>query len=317
MKDELFDLFARHAVGPFLLQSQMLVALLAADGALHEWNPAFGLVKASLPDAEHLQDFLAPAEHANFVRLLHTTVETQNNKRSEFQIFTGKISRGYTCLLVSIPNQKFLFVAEPVLETQSEETARLTNELKAAHHALIRKQVGLESVMAQAQEVISTDQLTFLANQRKIVGDLQRQVNSCDSSHKPLSILMLDIDHFKIINDTYGHIAGDHVLRTLSNLLRNSLRQNDVIGRYGGEEFLVLLPDTPLEAAMLTAERLLMVARSMVAELSDQVMRATISIGIAQYQVGETWKEFLERADKALYVSKHNGRDRWSVSKGK
>ncbi len=316
-ENELFDLFAQHAVTPLLLQSQLLVALLTADGALLEWNPAFGLVKASLPDAEHLQDFLSPAACANFVRLLHTTADGNDNGRSEFQIFTGKISRGHICLLISIPNQKILLVAEPILETQSEEAARLTHELNAARQALIRKQVGLESVMAQAQEIISTDQLTFLANQRKIVGDLQRQVTACDSSHKPLSILMLDIDHFKLINDTYGHIAGDHVLRTLSNLLRNSLRQNDVIGRYGGEEFLVLLPDTRLEAAMLTAERLLMVARNMTAKLSDQVMRATISIGIAEYQVGETWKEFLERADKALYESKHTGRNRWSVAQVK
>ena len=315
MKDDLFDLFAKHAVSPWLLHTKTLIALLAADGALLEWNLAFGLVKDPLPEAEHLQDFLAPAERADFVRWLHhAATNHKNDGHSKFQILTGKIQQGYQCLLIPIPGENFLFVAEPALETQTEEIARLTAELGAAKHALARKQAGLETVMAQAQEIISIDQLTFLSNQRKIVGDLQRQVISCDSSHKPLTIFMLDIDHFKMINDTYGHIAGDHVLRTLSNLLRNSLRQNDVIGRYGGEEFLILLPDTPLDAAMLTAERLLTVARNMVAELSDQVMRATVSIGIAQYQAGETWKEFLERADKALYESKRNGRDRWSAA---
>ena len=317
MKNTIFDLFARHAVAPLLLHTKTLVALLAADGALLEWNPAFGQVKESLPEAKHLQDFLALAARADFVRLLHATAQKLNEGRGELPILTGKDFRNYACLLIPVPSGNFLWLAEPIIETQSEEVARLTNELSAAKHSLALKQAGLDSVMAQAQEIINTDQLTFLANQRKIVGDLQRSVISYDVSQKPLTIFMLDIDRFKGINDTYGHMAGDHVLRTLSNLLRNSLRQADVIGRYGGEEFLILLPDTSLESAIPTAERLLNVARNMTAEVANQVIRATVSIGMAEYQPGETWKEFLDRADQALYESKRNGRNRWSAAQMK
>ena len=314
MDGDLFDLFSRHGVAPLLLQTKNLVVLIEADGALLEWNPAFGQAKESMPEAGHVQDFLSCAQQADFVRVLQTTAEKKDCGKISLEISTGKIYRAYECLLIPIPDGNFLFVAEPASKTQSEEIARLTRDLNTAKRALEIKQAGLESILVQAQEIAHTDPLTLLSNQRKILGDLQHKVVLSNNSLKPLTIFMLDVDHLKLINDTYGHIAGDHVLRTLANRLGDSLRQTDVIGRYGGEEFLILLPGTPLEYAIPTAERLLNMARNMAVEVADQIVRATISVGIAHYRRGEPWREFLERADKALGEAKNSGCDRWAVS---
>lgn len=315
MNDDLYDLFARYGVAPLLLHTKTLIALIETDGALLEWNPAFGRMKELLPAVDHMRGFLAASGQVRFAKLLKTALEKMEPRPINLEMPPGETSRSYDCLLIPIPDGNLLFVAEPALKAQGEEVAQLARDLRAAKRDLRVKQAGLESVLVQAQEIAHVDQLTFLSNQRKIIGDLQRKVTLSNNARKPLTIFMLDIDHFKLINDTYGHMAGDHVLRTLANRLRDSLRQTDVIGRYGGEEFLILLPGTPLESATPTADRLLNMTRNLSIEVADQIVRATVSIGIAQYQRGETWKECLERADKALYESKRNGRDRWSISK--
>jgi len=128
----------------------------------------------------------------------------------------------------------------------------------------------------------------------------------------PLTISMLDIDHFKKINDTYGHTVGDEVLRSLASELRNHIRYPDTIGRYGGEEFLIVLPHSTLKAATEQAERLCKHVRSSLIKSGDQEIAVTVSIGIAQYQIhNEDWETLLNRADAALYKAKHNGRDQW------
>lgn len=308
-------LFGQHIARALLEHTRDRVALLQEDGTLLEWNPAFGVMKDSRPQAVRLQDFVAASSQAAFTRLLQTAQEKDAPRKASLELLVGKQHRAHDCLLIPIPEDgNFLFMAEPASHAASDEVARLTRDLRATKRALRVKQTGLESVLAQAQEIAHIDQLTFLANQRKIVGDLQRKVTQSVNSRKPLTIFMLDIDHFKRINDTYGHLAGDEVLRMLANRLRDSMRQSDVIGRYGGEEFLILLPGTLLESAIPLAERLLKMVRTIAIEVGEQAVRVNVSIGIAQYMRGENWRDFLERADKALYQSKKNGRDRWTAS---
>ena len=174
------------------------------------------------------------------------------------------------------------------------------------------KETELKAVIAQADEVSHTDALTFLPNRKQIIGDLQREVIFSDRYGTPFSISMLDIDYFKRINDTYGHIVGDDVLRSLAGELRNRIRYPDSIGRYGGEEFLIVLPHSPLKAAMEQAERLCKHTRSLLIKSGEQEIAVTVSIGIAQYRIhNEDWETLLNRADAALYKAKHNGRDQW------
>ena len=321
--NDLALLLTHFGIGPLLSYTKTMIVLVQPDGTLLERNPAFGQFKESVPAATTLQDLLSASSRPLYDELLQAALSAKDARRGMLELLTGDEYGVCDCLLIPLPDGNFLFLAEPrprpteepVSKPRSDRLAKLTRDLKETRRALRVKQTGLEAVLAQVDEIAHTDQLTFLSNQRKIVGDLQRMVTQTNRSRKPLSIFMLDIDRFKAINDTYGHIVGDQVLRRLAGELRDGIRRSDRIGRYGGEEFLILLPATPLEAAIPMAERLLDQARKLVIETDGQTVRLTVSIGIALYYRGETWKELLARADKAMYQSKHEGRDRWSVSK--
>lgn len=196
-----------------------------------------------------------------------------------------------------------------------EDFQQMEAELQKAKRALEIKEIELKAVLAQAHEIRDTDVLTFLPNRRKIIVDLQEEVIRSTRYGTPLSVSLLDIDHFKSVNDTYGHTTGDEVLRTISARLREQIRHPDTIGRYGGEEFLIVLPNSEAKAAVEQASRLCQHVRGLQVSSNDHVLSITISIGIAQYKIGrETWEQLLHRADMALYQAKSNGRDGWAES---
>ncbi|HEY3312143.1 MAG TPA: GGDEF domain-containing protein [Anaerolineales bacterium] len=309
---DLESLFKQIGLSGFPGYTQTMLVLLDAQGALLEWNNAFDHLKSSLPSVTALQDFLTEASRS----LYCVTLDSKVTRQVQLRLLAEAGGAELRCLFAPLPGGQTLFCAEPIHLPVDQQLAHLTDELLKARRALKIKDVELESVLAQADEVSHTDSLTFLPNRRRIIADLQRDVFSCDRYHKPLSIFMVDIDLFKRINDTYGHAAGDQVLRALSAEMVSSIRQIDKLGRYGGEEFLFILPSTAKKSAVRMAERLLDVVRALEINLEgEQVIRVTISIGIAQYHIGkESWEELLKRADQALYESKENGRDRWSVS---
>ena len=188
-------------------------------------------------------------------------------------------------------------------------------ELQKAKRAIEIKEIELKAVLAQAHEIRDTDVLTFLPNRRKIIVNLQEEVIRSTRYGTPLSISLLDIDHFKSVNDTYGHTTGDETLRTVSARLREQIRHPDTIGRYGGEEFLIVLPNSEAKAAVEQATRLCNHVRRLQMSANDHVLSITISIGIAQYKIGnENWDQLLHRADMAMYAAKNNGRDGWAVA---
>lgn len=156
------------------------------------------------------------------------------------------------------------------------------------------------------------DGLTGLYNRRWIDEALPRFVTRYGRSGHPLSVLMIDVDHFRTFNNTYGHAIGDKVLTTVARVLRENLRPTDLVARYGGEEFLVILPDTNVEAGRQCAER---VRTSVAAErLEDVDTRITISLGGACLKESELMASLLARADEALYASKDSGRDKVTYS---
>jgi diguanylate cyclase (GGDEF)-like protein len=316
--NDLALLLTAHGIRPLLSYTRTMIALVRPDGVLLERNPAFAEFEQRAPAPVALQDLLLAASRPLFDQALRTAFSANEARRDTLELVAGNEHRVCDCLIVPLPDGNFLFLAEtperPGTKPHSDQVAKLTRDLQETRRALHVKQTGLEAVLAQVDEIAHTDQLTFLSNQRKIVGDLQRMVTSTQRSRRPLAIFMLDIDRFKPINDTYGHIVGDQVLRKLAGELRDGIRRSDRIGRCGGEEFLILLPATPLDAAIQMAERLLNQARNLVVEADGRAVRLTVSIGIAQYARSETWKEFLARADKAMYQSKNGGRDRWSVA---
>jgi diguanylate cyclase (GGDEF)-like protein len=305
-------LFARYGIESFLESTSLFVALLEKNGEMLSWNPAFDSIKKTLPDKTYLKDFLASSSLNAFeVFFLEAKRERARSQGKLDFVYEGR-NNSLACLFVPLPGERVLFIAEPVPANTVDEVAA---ELQTTKERLQRKETELKAVIAQANEVSHTDSLTFLPNRRQIIGDLQREVSFSDHYGTPLAISLLDIDHFKSINDTYGHITGDQVLRKLSDELRQHIRHPDTIGRYGGEEFLVILPHSTVIAATEQAERLCKYVRSLVIVEGEHNISLTISMGVAQFKIHrEDWQTFLNRADKALYQAKNNGRDQWVVA---
>jgi diguanylate cyclase (GGDEF)-like protein len=151
-----------------------------------------------------------------------------------------------------------------------------------------------------------TDALTGLANRRALEERLQLVTAQASRSGAPITVAMIDLDHFKDFNDRFGHQSGDELLRLLSDSLSARLRAQDLLARYGGEEFCVVLPDTDLLAARVVLEEL----RSRAPTVEVDGRAPTISVGIAEWRPGESTDALLQRADQALYAAKEQGRDR-------
>ncbi len=154
------------------------------------------------------------------------------------------------------------------------------------------------------------DGLTGVYNRRYLEEAIAKEFNRAQRYNGIMSLVMLDIDHFKIINDTYGHLAGDEVLRTVAKCLDDIARQTDTLGRYGGEEFGVLLPETTLDSARLFAERVRSKVEGILVSYGESSIQATTSIGIAEFHDKMVrYEEIIKQADDALYQAKNAGRN--------
>lgn len=191
------------------------------------------------------------------------------------------------------------------------QTMTLAAELQRTQAALNQQQAALE----QARREATHDPLAGLANRRALDTALAERI----LAGRPFVLLLVDIDHFKRINDTYGHPTGDHVLRELARLLARRVRDSDTVARFGGEEFAMLLPDTTLSKGERIAEKVrTAVERHALRRNTDpeRTIHITASVGVAEYQPGERTSDLLDRADVALYRAKHNGRNRVEMATG-
>ena len=324
--NELVQVVSQYGLDSLLDYVHALILLVESDGRLIAWNRAFGLIRNSFPQAIMLGEFLPADEREELLRRLVVsnqmgdsstwTVEVLINEDGDRAFFNG--------LLVPLPDERVLFVAERISTDPafSETIERLNRRVKLfrieSEHAkklALNKHTELEAVIAQAQEVSNIDSLTFLPNRRQIIRELQNEVLRAERYHTLLSVSMVDVDHFKKINDTHGHMIGDHVLRQIAQGLREHVRHPDVVGRYGGEEFLILLPNTGMDAAAEQAARLCKQVKDSMIKIDGDSIPITVSIGVAQYLNGkDDWQTLLTRADNAMYASKNEGRNRWTVS---
>ncbi|HDD35248.1 MAG TPA: GGDEF domain-containing protein [Candidatus Desulfofervidus auxilii] len=198
----------------------------------------------------------------------------------------------------------FFFYGEAVTKLEPQEKEILNLILKHAsiilENAYLYEKIRLSSI---------TDALTGLYNRRYFMERLEIEWERAKRYQRPISLLILDIDHFKRINDTYGHLAGDKVLKTLGKLISKQLRKTEIAGRYGGEEFTILVPETNAEGAIKLAERL----RKMVEEYPFAIngtINVTVSIGVSDAEGIETINDLIQKADAALYQAKETGRNR-------
>jgi diguanylate cyclase (GGDEF)-like protein len=177
--------------------------------------------------------------------------------------------------------------------------------------------VAIDNVLLhqEAQRLSVTDGLTGLGNYRSFQQTLAREVDRAARFHRPLSLLMLDLDHFKQVNDAHGHQVGDAVLVQVADRIREEVREVDVVARYGGEEFVVVLPETGLEGAQHLADRICESIRARPLRTGAGDLAVTVSIGVAVYpEHGDSPASLVRAADLALYVAKGDGRDRWHIA---
>lgn len=187
----------------------------------------------------------------------------------------------------------------PVLAARMRSALRLANA-----------QAELEKANEELNNLATKDPLTESYNRRYFFTLAQRETTKAERHIRVLSVLMIDIDHFKKINDTYGHAAGDQSLIELANRCREICRESDIFGRIGGEEFAICCPDTNLDGARILAERIRDAVSDIKVEQNGNTISFTLSIGVTQLKIGESFDEALHRADEFLYLAKNNGRDR-------
>lgn len=193
-------------------------------------------------------------------------------------------------------------------ETMLAQNRRLEEQLDKSSEVMEELQRDLENVRREAL----TDGLTGLANRKLFDAEIKRVAQEAAEKGGIFSLLMVDIDHFKSFNDNFGHQIGDQVLRLVARTLTDGVKGRDIATRYGGEEFAIILPDTPLHAGVLVGDAL----RRTVAtkdvinrNTGEKLSRITMSVGVAEFNPGEDVQELIERADAALYTAKHNGRN--------
>lgn len=206
-----------------------------------------------------------------------------------------------------------------ILDGLIDNTRSLRSAQSSLRHRLNESTAELERLRLEletAKREAATDPLTGLLNRKGLEIAIGQAISERQSGGPPLCLLMIDIDHFKKVNDCYGHLLGDKVLRLIGATLRQSIKGRDTAARYGGEEFAVLLPDTPLEGAKTLADQIriaISAGRILRMDNRQPIGQITVSIGLTAHRLGEAPEQLLQRADEALYQSKQSGRNRVTI----
>jgi two-component system, cell cycle response regulator len=204
------------------------------------------------------------------------------------------------------------YIAKPYNFQELEARVRAMLRIKRLQDELDQKNRELEVVNKRLRKLSITDGLTELFNHRHVHQLLHEEFERSSRSGEPAAVAMLDLDRFKAINDTYGHPTGDVILYETARILRETAREIDMVGRYGGEEFITILPNTGEEEAAAFAERVRAAVEGHVYRDDANEIRMTLSCGVASFPAPEvdTPEALLKRADEALYVAKESGRNR-------
>ena len=182
--------------------------------------------------------------------------------------------------------------------------------IKSGDKYIIDEFEGIDKLKEDLEQNALIDSLTGCMNKKQTEYLAEEFLKNFLRYNNPLSVLMFDIDFFKKVNDTYGHLAGDLVLKEVSNTIKSLVRDSDVCGRFGGEEFIVLAPNTKLNGALKLAKRIRKTIEKKKFEFESQIIKVTISIGITSASKTDSVFSLIERVDTALYAAKENGRNR-------
>jgi diguanylate cyclase (GGDEF)-like protein len=203
------------------------------------------------------------------------------------------------------------YIVKPFNTYELLARVRTHLELRYTQNQLKKMLEEQKELVKNLERLANTDSLTGVWNRRYLLNLAEQETQRCRRYNRPLSVLMIDIDHFKTVNDTYGHAIGDEVLIVMTETVMNYLRNVDVLGRFGGEEFVALLPETDSKAAVITAERIRANIEQITIPVDGNLVSITVSIGVGSYQKGDANIDILiQRADEALYQAKNQGRNR-------
>ncbi|MFJ5769215.1 GGDEF domain-containing protein [Psychrobacillus sp. NPDC093180] len=293
--------------------NQTLLSLLGFDD-LYELKGKHVNTILTVPSKSFYQLYFFPIiKLQERVEEMYLTFKSKTNDDIPFLLNAIRKNRNgeivNDCMLFQIKKryeyEQSLLAVKKETEARNRVKREQIAELDLLRRELEFKQKELLEVNAQLEKLAATDGLTGLKNRRSLQEDLASNIALFTKKSQSLSLLLLDIDHFKKINDNYGHLTGDKVLQGLGIILKEELREGDVAARYGGEEFALILPDADQTIAQKIAERI----RLRVEGACWINQPVTISIGIAILITGDTVSSLQSRADRALYSSKNRGRN--------
>jgi diguanylate cyclase (GGDEF)-like protein len=302
-------------LGQWLMESEAIfVLLLAPDGSIHARNRAAERIFSSLDPAtnpgQKIWDYLVSSDAGHLRQRLSDSgdlhdgsflLNLTDGEQSPITWEAGLIHCGGSILLLGTQEHQ----QDSHFHT---EIIKLTNDLSTMMREAARKNRELQEANATIERLARIDSLTGLVNRRTLDATLQREAARAERRGEWLSVIAADLDNFKFINDQCGHKAGDQVLMNAATVFGFQMRSYDLAARYGGDEFLLLLPGTSTDAAISVAERI----RGNIAqiEVPTAARQITVSLGVASWSQGDTTDSLLARADAALYAAKRSGGNR-------
>lgn len=291
------------------------IAIIAAFALLISWLvPVLSRAGAGSPFGAMAGDRIAKAGHkmerelAKVLELIRDHIKTND---SYAQSLANAQSR-----LAVLPEGEQVRVIVSLLVAENERMRRDSTDLKAKLEASKLQIDSLRSSLLEAEEVVLRDPLTGVGNRRCFDVTIQKAIEEAQEHGTPLSLVMCDIDHFKRINDAFGHQVGDEIIKMFSRVIETSVREGDTVIRYGGEEFAIILPKAFQEDARAVAERIRRQIESKnltVRETNQKIGTMTASFGVAEHRPGEDVEMLVQRADTKLYDAKSGGRNRVST----
>lgn len=319
----IFDLIADHAREFLQDDTSALIGILDNDGNIIEGNKS---LNNFLPDSSNNHNLFSHLVETSRTQLEDVLDCARKNELCYKVFLDFNLEEdepvSYVACVKPMEDDHLFFFAEPVSSSKNKITkdyikttnqfADITRELQETRQNLVVKEEKYKATLKELKRIAICDGLTGIYNRRKIMEVLALEIERALRYGTPLSILMLDLDHFKSINDRFGHQIGDLVLKRVAETMEKALRKVDIIGRYGGEEFMVILPQTDIEAAKILAERLRSRVEGMDVKVeSIEQLCITASLGIAVFNhEKDNLDTLVNRADQALYWAKDTGRNR-------
>lgn len=291
-----------HLIQSFIETSKDGYAIFCPDDKLLYANYVFLDIFCATNDSVEYWSFEQLVRHA-YKQKRGINIETDHIESWLDYVRTVRRKRAHRMFEVDLVNGRWMLFSEQLLESgEMLVQAKDISKQKVTESTLQRS-------LVQLKKLALTDELTQLANRRSFVDAVETELSRVQRNHMSATMLVIDLDHFKRINDTYGHLAGDRVLTDTAAVLRKSTRQYDIVGRLGGEEFAVFMSEACFNIALDVAERIRETLAQSVTVVDGNAISVTASIGISSRLEPDSFESLFTEADEALYKAKSSGRN--------